>query len=43
MFNMKSTLEEVIKLRNSAYDNMSYEDKIKTMNNYQKILVKLWH
>lgn len=37
----KSTLEEVIKLRNSAYDNMSYEDKIKTNEQLSKDISKI--
>lgn len=35
------TLEDVIKLRNSAYDNMSDEDKIKTNNNLSNGINKI--
>lgn len=37
----KSTLEEVIKLRNSNYDNMSNEQKIKTNEKISKGITKI--
>ena len=37
----KDTLEDVIKLRNSAYDNMSEEDKIKNNNKLTKEINKI--
>lgn len=37
----KNTLEEVIKLRNSNYDNMSDEQKIKTNEKISKNIIKI--
>ena len=38
----KSTLEEVIKLRNTAYDNMSNDDKIKNNTKMEQSLSRLF-
>ena len=37
----KSTLSEIIKLRNSAYDNMSSDEKIKTNQQLSKGITKI--
>lgn len=37
----KTTFEEIIKLRNSAYDNMSDEQKIKTNEKLSKGIIKI--
>lgn len=37
----KETLEEIVKLRNSAYDNMSDEDKLKTNEQLSKGINKI--